>query len=154
MSRYPPTARGESWTGCGTGPCGPWMTFRGSPPPFPAPLGSGSRRWRRPPSPFGVTRHNEDIRDYPLRRPVSTGIAYGQTFPGCVSQIEEREAAGYCHYTPLEFGGLRLGEGAACVAQYRLHWLVENHIQDAVAQAGERAGGDRREGMRMSGNFE
>ena len=91
-----------------------------------------------------MTRHNEDIRDYPLRRPVSTGIAYGQTFPGCVSQIEEREAAVYCHYTPLEFGGLPLEERAACVAQYRLHWLVESHIQDAVSQAAERAGRHRR----------
>lgn len=91
-----------------------------------------------------MKRHGEDIRTYPLRRPISTGVGYNSILEACVSPFEEREAAVYCNYSPAEFYGLPLEERAACVAQYRLHWLVENHIQDAVAAAAEAA--QRRKG--------
>jgi hypothetical protein len=68
---------------------------------------------------------------------VRTGITYGKVFPELVSPFEEREAAVYCHYRPTEFAELPEDERAACIAQYRLHHLVEQHAEDAVGRAVE-----------------
>jgi len=55
-----------------------------------------------------------------------------------VPDLELRESAVYCHYTPVEFTDLPWQERAACVAQYRLHRLIEMHMQDAINEASER----------------
>lgn len=61
-----------------------------------------------------------------------TGIEYGILLPGLVPPFEEREAAVYCHYTPLEFRELPPDERALCIAQYRIKRMVEMHQSDAV----------------------
>ncbi len=52
--------------------------------------------------------------------------------------FEVREAAVYCNYKPKEFWKLGWWERACCVAQYRLHQMVELHSSDAVNAAVER----------------
>ncbi len=49
-------------------------------------------------------------------------------------EFEEREAAVYCRYSPREFYDLPIEERARCVAQYRMHRLVETHAEDAVSR--------------------
>ncbi len=85
-----------------------------------------------------MERNGQPIWEHPLRHRVETGIEYVPLADGYVSEYEQREAAVYCHYTPLEFGELPLGERARAVAQYRLHGLVEAHQQDAINQAMDR----------------
>lgn len=84
-----------------------------------------------------MERNGEPIWDYNLSQGVETGISYGLDL-GYVSEFEEREAAVYCNYSPVEFYGLPLEERARCVAQWRLRRLVDNHIEDAVIQAAQR----------------
>ncbi len=64
---------------------------------------------------------------------------FGTIAPDIVPDFEAREAAVYCHYQPgAEFESLPLEEQARCVAQYRLHNIIENHVQDAVSAEAER----------------
>ena len=57
---------------------------------------------------------------------------------GWAPEFEIREAAVYCNYTPDGFRRLDWWERACCVAQYRLHQMVELHSSDAVNAAAER----------------
>lgn len=57
---------------------------------------------------------------------------------GLVPEYEAREAAVYCNYKPKEFYELDWWEKASCVAQYRLHRIVEMHAQDAVNEVQEK----------------
>ncbi len=79
---------------------------------------------------------------------METGITFGQFAENLVPEFEEREAAVYCHYAPLEFEGLPVEERARCVAQYRLHRLVELHAEDAVNAAIDR---QRTQGRKRNG---
>lgn len=88
-----------------------------------------------------MERNGEPIWGHPLRRPVDTGIVYGRIWPDVVPEFEAREAAVYCHYTPEQFGRMDYRERAKCIAQYRLRMLIDNHIQDAAAEAAERRAG-------------
>ena len=63
---------------------------------------------------------------------VRTEIEIVPEIDGWVSELELREAAVYCHYSPKELFELDWRERAACVAQYRLHRLIELHSEDAV----------------------
>lgn len=61
-----------------------------------------------------------------------------------VSEIECREAAIYAHYNYTQFYQLEANERASCVAQYRMHFLIEAHVQqasEAASRAGTRRGG-------------
>lgn len=84
-----------------------------------------------------MTRNGQPIWEHPLGHKVSTGIDFEVLLPDCVPLFEEREAAVFCGYNPSEFRELPVEERAACVAQYRLHSLVETHSQDAVNKAEE-----------------
>ena len=55
-----------------------------------------------------------------------------ETFYGCVSEMEAREAAIYCNYTLAEFDELPYSEKALSIAQYRLHNLIEAHVSYAA----------------------
>lgn len=77
------------------------------------------------------------IWEHPIGHKVHTGLDYGVLLPGYVPLFEEREAAVFCHYTPAGFHELPLEERAACVAQYRIHQLIETHVSDAVNKAVE-----------------
>ena len=75
------------------------------------------------------------IWEHPLSHRVQTGLDFGVLLPDCVPIFEEREAAVYCHHNPSEFRALPVEERAACVAQYRLHNLIETHTNDAINKA-------------------
>src|SRR3990167_10669323 len=96
-------------------------------------------RWRKPPSSFGIERDGVPIESYGIRHPVRTGITYGVFIDGYVPEYEEREAAVYCNYTPTAFRELPVEERARCVAQFRLHHIVSNNIEDAQNRAAEQA---------------
>lgn len=85
--------------------------------------------WRNP---FAVFRSGTDIRRCSVKNAVRTEIEIVSEIEGWVSELELREAAVYCHYTPERFFELPWRERAASVAQYRLHRLIELHSEDAV----------------------
>lgn len=70
---------------------------------------------------------------------METGIDIEPLAEGMAPEFECREAAVYCRYTPREFwSDLDRRERAMCVAQYRLHRLIEAHGEDAVSAAVDR----------------
>jgi len=79
-----------------------------------------------------VLRNGIPIWEHGVKHSVRTGIEYEPLIDGCVPEFEEREAAVYCHYSPLEFRELAVEERARTVAQYRLSRLVALHAEDAV----------------------
>ena len=79
-----------------------------------------------------MTRNGRDIWQYGISRPVQTGINIEPLVDGAVPEYEAREAAVYCHYTPVAFAELPYHEKALCIAQYRISRLVELQRQDAV----------------------
>lgn len=86
-----------------------------------------------------MTRYGALITRHAIRRPIDTGIEYGKPLAdGWVAEFEVREAAVYCNYTPAQFAEMDWWERARCVAQYRLHRLVELHAQDAQGAAIDR----------------
>ncbi len=86
-----------------------------------------------------MERNGIPIWEHPIRQSVETGITFGTISPEIVPEFEAREAAVFCHYRPgTEFEALSLEERARCVAQYRLHHMIENHTQDAISAEAER----------------
>ncbi len=85
-----------------------------------------------------MERNGIPIWEHSLKHSVETGITFGTVAPEIVPEFEAREAAVYCHYNPREFEGLPIDEQARAVAQYRLHNIVENHVQDAMSAEAER----------------
>lgn len=53
---------------------------------------------------------------------------------GAVPELEEREAAVYCSIPWYIWTELPWQERSSCVAHYRLHLMIEAHIEDAQAQ--------------------
>jgi len=72
-----------------------------------------------------------------LPKRIDTGILQATT-SGLVSEYEEREAAIFALYTPEQWLQLDWHERALSVAQYRCHFLIEAHMQEAVARAANR----------------
>lgn len=56
------------------------------------------------------------------------------TSDGLVPEYECREAAVFAGYTRLQWEEIDWQERAAVIAHYRVHNLVEAHIQDAADQ--------------------
>lgn len=69
-----------------------------------------------------------------IANPVRTGIDYGVEIEGLVPLYVEREAARFTLYNWSEWIDLDPMERAACVAHYRLHDMIEMHIQDAISR--------------------
>lgn len=84
-----------------------------------------------------MTRHETPILEYPLARRVNTGISI-QAMPGVVPEYEEREAAVFAHYNWSDWCSLDWTERANAVAHYRLHSLIESHVNEAVERAQKR----------------
>jgi len=57
---------------------------------------------------------------------------------GLVPEFEELEAAAYSKVSPGEWANLDYNERAKVVALYRCHFLVEAHLDAAVARAADR----------------
>ena len=62
--------------------------------------------------------------------------------PGYVAEFELREAMVYCNLNWLQWLSVPADERAKCVAQYRLHYLVEAHSSDAARAQATRKKGD------------
>lgn len=77
------------------------------------------------------------IRDVVIPRRIEVGIST-DTQAGFVSEYEVREAAHYTGHNSLEWAALDADEQAACVAHYRMHLLIESHVNEAVHRHTER----------------
>lgn len=89
-----------------------------------------------------MLRNGNPIQDHPLRKRVNTGIGMesnGITVP----DFECREACVYCNYNYRQWLELSPYERAECVAQYRLHNLIDAHVSDASNRESERRNGSR-----------
>ena len=67
------------------------------------------------------------------------GISLDTSF-GLVPDYEMREAAVYCNYNLTEWDSLTGDEKAFCVAQYRIHNLIDAHVNEAVRAHSETRG--------------
>lgn len=65
-------------------------------------------------------------------------IEFETVLPGIATEYECREACIFSGYTWKEWRGLDWYERAATVAHYRVHYLIEAHVQDAVRVNSER----------------
>lgn len=77
------------------------------------------------------------IREVYVPRRLEVGISI-DTQPGFVPEYEVREAAVYTRHSTIEWNALDPIEQAACVAHYRMHLLIESHVNEAVHKHSER----------------
>jgi hypothetical protein len=77
------------------------------------------------------------IREVVVPRRIEVGIST-DTQAGFVSEYEIREAAHYTGHNSLEWSLLESSEQAACVAHYRMHLLIESHVNEAIHKHSER----------------
>jgi hypothetical protein len=84
-----------------------------------------------------VTRDGISLSEYLLPKRVKIDISFPSRI-GCVPELEEREAAVYCCYNWNQWVELDYDERVASLAHYRLHLLIEAHINDAQAVEAER----------------
>lgn len=87
------------------------------------------------------------IQEVTLPKKIHVDIAI-ESANGCVPAYEEREAAIFAGLSWLEYQNQEWYERADMVAHYRLHSLVERHVQEAIEHEQERKsrpkGGKRR----------
>jgi len=84
-------------------------------------------------------RNGVPIREHFLKQKVNSGITV-DSLPGIVSEYESREACTFCNYNYMQWLELDSIERAFCVAQYRIHNLIEAHVSDAADKESERRG--------------
>lgn len=86
-----------------------------------------------------------------LKQRLKSGISF-QEEHGQVPEFEAREACVYANYTWVAWQELDWQERATSVAQYRMHNLIDAHVNDASTRASEinsaRASESRRSGRR------
>lgn len=95
----------------------------------------GRRRCARPWNPFGVTREGLPITDLPVPQTVQTGILITAPLAGLVSELDEREAARFGHYTWTEWQKIPHQIRVRGIAHHMMQTLIEAHVQDASEQA-------------------
>ncbi len=66
------------------------------------------------------------------------GLAVESEVPGTVPIYEALEAAIYCGYSTARWWDVDYLERARAVAQYRMHNLIESHVQNAINRETER----------------
>lgn len=69
---------------------------------------------------------------------IETGITVTALVPGFVPLYELQEACLYGNYSWHEWKSLDHDEQVYCVAAYRMHNLIERHVQQAVNKHAER----------------
>lgn len=77
-----------------------------------------------------------------LKQRLRSGISFEET-AGQVPEFEAREACIYTNYNWSEWIELEVDERALLIAQYRMHNLIEAHVNDAASrksEAGSRQG--------------
>lgn len=78
-----------------------------------------------------MTREGIPIHLHPLPRTVNSGIVVGQA-NGEVSEYDCRESCVYAHYNWMQWIELHWWERSMCVAQYRIHLLIDAHVNAAA----------------------
>jgi len=68
---------------------------------------------------------------------VNTGIGVEPFLPGFVPEYECREVAAFAHYNWVEWLALTNVERVRAIAHFRLHKLIEQHVQHAINQHSE-----------------
>jgi hypothetical protein len=71
---------------------------------------------------------------------IETGITVDQFIPGFVPLYELQEACIHGNYSWHMWESLDYNEQVYCVAAYRMHNLIERHVQQAVNKYMERQG--------------
>lgn len=71
-----------------------------------------------------------------LPQRINVGITI-ESNEGYVSEYECREACLYSGYTWPDWYNLDITERATCVAHYRMHMLIEAHVNEAVYKFSE-----------------
>lgn len=84
-----------------------------------------------------MSRHGIPIEEYPIRRTLDSGIEMYSEF-GLVPEFEEREACVFSNYTWKEWLSNEWQERAQAVAHYRLHHIIDSHVQQAAEQYAKR----------------
>lgn len=84
-----------------------------------------------------MTRYGLPLKEYVLSKKLDVGIQFTSEL-GLVPEIEEREAAVFCQVPYYVWTELPWQERSSCLAHYRLHLMIEAHIDDAQAQDAER----------------
>lgn len=77
-------------------------------------------------------RYGTPLEDYPLHKPLHTGIEIVTNGSGIVPEYEEREAAVFALVPWAEWDNLNWHERASAVAHYRTHYSIEAHVNDAI----------------------
>lgn len=78
-----------------------------------------------------MLRYGEPIDSHPLHRQLQTGITI-ENQGDFVPEYEEREAAVFVLVPWHLWEDLPWQERAAAVAHYRMHHLIQSHIDDAI----------------------
>lgn len=96
--------------------------------------------------PFGVKRDGESIEARPVRQQVRTNISYDdpRMALGLIAEFEEREAAKESGCSWQEWEILDVRERAASVAHYRLRYIIQANVNDAVNREVERRSKSKR----------
>lgn len=68
---------------------------------------------------------------------VNTGIGVEPLLPGFVPEYECREAAAFAHYNWVSWLELTNVERVRTIAHYRVHRMVDQHVQHAIQQHAE-----------------
>lgn len=63
---------------------------------------------------------------------MNPNLEFESMLPGLVCDYEAREVAIFSGYKWVEWRKLEWFERASAVAHYRMHFLVEAHVQDAI----------------------
>lgn len=82
-------------------------------------------------------RDNQEILQYHLPKRINIDISFESQLD-LVPELEEREAAVYVNASWAEWCAMGWQERAAAIAHYRLHILIDAHIQDAIDRESRR----------------
>ena len=86
---------------------------------------------------FNLQVRGRPIQEVTLPKRIDSGIVQIGT-EGLVPEYEEREAAVYAQYTPMQWSALDWAERALTVAQYRCHFVIEALLHEAADRAADR----------------
>ena len=85
-----------------------------------------------------MTRHGQPLTEFHLAKRVSSGISIEAEVPGQVPEYECREAAVFVGVTWRDWQNVLLGEERAyAVAHYRMHLMLDAHMNDAAWRQSE-----------------
>lgn len=90
-----------------------------------------------------MTRHGVPITEHLIPSKIDTGIGVEQFIPGFVPLYEQLEACIFGNYNWDQWFELSHVERVYCIAQYRMHSMIERHVQQAVNKYMEQSRGEQ-----------